>query len=43
MLCGPWIEPLLGHKLISLEDFKSKERFFSFAYLEKRNLKENLS
>jgi hypothetical protein len=34
-LCDPWIEPLLGHKLISLEDFRSKEGF-SFAYIEKK-------
>jgi hypothetical protein len=28
MLCGPWIEPLLGHKLINLENFRSKHGFF---------------
>ncbi len=41
-LCDPWIEPLLRHKFISLEDFKSK-MVFSFASLEKKNLKANLS
>jgi len=27
-LFDPWIEPLLGHKLIILKDFKSKQGFF---------------
>jgi hypothetical protein len=41
-LYDPWIEPLLGHKFISLQDFKSKQGF-SFSYLKKENLKVNLS
>jgi hypothetical protein len=36
MLCDPWIEPLLGHKLISLEDLKSKQGFFLRLFKEKR-------
>jgi hypothetical protein len=28
MLCDPWIKPLLGHKLINLEDFRSKQGLF---------------
>jgi hypothetical protein len=39
MLCGLWIEPLLGHKLINFENFRSKHGFFSFAYLNIKNLK----
>jgi hypothetical protein len=36
MLCDPWIEPLLGHKLISLEDFKSKQGFFLHLFFKKK-------
>jgi hypothetical protein len=36
MLCDPWIEPLLGHKLINLEDFKSKQGFFLCLFKEKK-------
>jgi hypothetical protein len=36
MLCDPWIEPLLGHKLISLEDLKSKQGFFLRLFKEKK-------
>jgi hypothetical protein len=28
MLCDPWIETLLKHKFINLEDFVSKQKFF---------------
>jgi hypothetical protein len=42
MLYDPWIEQLFGHKLINLQDFKSKQGF-SFAYLKKENLNANLS
>jgi hypothetical protein len=36
-LCDPWIEPLLGHKLISLEDFRSKQGFFLRLFREKKH------
>ncbi len=32
----PWIEPLLRHKLISLEDFKSKQGFSLCLFREKK-------
>jgi hypothetical protein len=35
-LCDPWIEPLLGHKLINLEDFRSKQGFFLGLFREKK-------
>jgi hypothetical protein len=34
-MCDPWIGPLLGHKLINLEDFKSKQGFFLCLFREK--------
>jgi hypothetical protein len=34
MLYDPWIEPLLGHKLISPKDFKSKQGFFLCLFKE---------
>jgi hypothetical protein len=42
-LCDPWIEPLLRHKFISLEDFRSKHGFFLRLFRKKRNLKASLS
>jgi hypothetical protein len=36
-LCDPWIEPLLGHKFISLADFKSKQGFFLRLFKEKKH------
>jgi hypothetical protein len=36
MFCDPWIEPLLGHKFINLEDFKSKQDFFLCLFKEKK-------
>jgi hypothetical protein len=35
-LCDPWIEPLLGHKLISPQDFKSKQGFFFHLFRENK-------
>jgi hypothetical protein len=35
-LCDPWIEPLLRHKLVSLENFKSKQGFFLCLFREKK-------
>jgi hypothetical protein len=35
-LCDPWIEPLFRHKLISLEDLKSKQGFFLCLFKEKK-------
>ncbi len=28
MLCDPWIKSLLEHKLMNLEDFRTKQRLF---------------
>jgi hypothetical protein len=28
VLYDPWIETFLGHKLVNLEDFRTKQRFF---------------
>jgi len=35
-LCDPWIEPLLGHKLINLKDFKSKQGFLLCLFRKKK-------
>jgi hypothetical protein len=35
-LCDPWIEPLLGHQLISLENFRSKQGFFLCLFKENK-------
>jgi hypothetical protein len=36
MLCVPWIEPLLGHKLISPKDLRLKQGFFLHLFREKK-------
>jgi hypothetical protein len=35
-LCDPWIEPLLGHELINLEDFRTKQGFFLHLFRENK-------
>ncbi len=35
-LCDPWIEPLVKHKLVSLEYFKSKHGFFLCLFRTKK-------
>jgi hypothetical protein len=35
-LCDPWIKPLLRHKFISFEDFRSKNGFFPCLFRKKK-------